>query len=268
MLRTEAEAPLSGEAAGFVALLDGSDRAMRALTPAREIARWYRRPLTICAVTGGDDDRDTRSAVTLQLLGAEADIADVAFVAKVDLRRRLFESMRRGHILVASAFGTWAADGRLQGAVTRLVSHNAPAVIGVGPNVRPNWKPASDQPLVVFVDASDHALDVVDRIDPLLTAHRCPLVVVHITAESRSDSDISAQVAEQLSRRSGLPVEAKSIVGRAVADAISTISSTLDAQMAIVTSWHRPRSNQRTVASTSVRSIAQATCPVMVLSPR
>jgi len=254
------------EPEGFVAVIDGSERARRALGPAIAIAGWYGRRVQVCAVTAGEDDRDTTSAIQLQIEGTGLDERDVTFVSKSDLEGRLFDWMRQGHILVASAFGVWAADGRLHSMVNGLVRHNAPAIVGVGPKVPADWKPRNDQPVVIFVDASEHAHDIVDRLDPLLSPPRGPLMVVHVTTEDPPDVKVANDVATEINKRWGLPVEAKNVQGRSAAEAIATIASTVDAQLAVVTSWHRPQAGAPRVASTSVASVAHAPCPVMILS--
>jgi|GEM_PF-4643441 len=257
---------LQPEPAGFVVVIDGSERAGRALRPAQAIAEWYGRPLVVCAVTGGADASDSRAGIRLQIEGTGLEEQDLTFVKRADLDRHLFDWMHQDQIVVASAFGVWAADGRIHGMVNRLVRDNAPAIIGIGPNVPSDWAPRSDQPLVLFVDASEHAHDIVEGIDKLLDPPRAPLMVAHVTTEDPPNRTVAKKVATEIHRRFGMPVQAKTVQGCTASEAIATVASTVDAQMVVLTSWHRPSAGTPTVASTSVSAVAHAECPVVILT--
>ena len=58
---------LHNELPGFVAIIDGSERALQALALAQALAGWSGRPCTVIEVTAGEDDQDTDRAVVLQL---------------------------------------------------------------------------------------------------------------------------------------------------------------------------------------------------------
>ncbi len=261
-------ARLYAEPPGFVAVIDGSERALQALGPTIELADWYGRPCTIVEVTAGDDDRDTDSAIALQLEGTKLDMHDVVSVTKNDLEARLFELMRQGQILVASAFGVWEADGRLYGMLNGLVRHNAPAIVGVGPNVMPDWSPSTDQPIIVCVDASEHAHHIADKLGPFLVPCRARVIVAHIETETPPDTTIAQAVADEIHRRFGIPVESRTIQedeGGSAAAAIAILASRMKSQLIITHSWHRPVLGEPPVSSTSLTSVAHAVCPVVIL---
>lgn len=252
---------------GFIALIDGSERALRALAPARALASWYGRPLTVQAVTAGPDDLDTINGVTLQLEDQLRD-DDVHYVQKSELDRQLFELMDQGHVLVASAFGVWARDGRLHGALRGLVAHDAPAVIGVGPNVPADWEPTITRPIVVCVDNSDHAHELVERLDPFVTPPRARLIVVHVadSATGPGASTTAGQVAAALNQRCGVPVIATVVDGTTPASALVEFATSVDAQLLVMNSWHHPEPGEPVEARTSTTSVASAPCPVVILS--
>jgi nucleotide-binding universal stress UspA family protein len=256
---------LHNEPPGFVAVIDGSERALRAVSPAIELADWYGRPCTIVEVTGGDDDRDTDSAVALQLEGTKLDMSDVVSVAKTDLEAFLFELMRQGQVIVASAFGVWDFDGRLHGMLNGLVRHNAPAIVGIGPNVMPDWKPNDEGPIIVCADASDHAHHLVDRLDPFLVPSRARVVVAHVETEEPPDTSIATEIAHEINQRFGIPVEPKSFHEESAAAGIAILASRMESQLVITHSWHRPQPGEPVVSSTSLGSVAHAPCPVIIL---
>lgn len=253
---------------GFVAVIDGSERALRALDPAIALADWYGRPCTVIEVTGGPDDRDTDSAVALQLEGTSLDMQDVVSIPKADLEAYLFELMRQGQVLVASAFGVWAIDGRLHGMLNGLVRHNAPAIIGIGPNVISGWNPsdADTGPIVVCVDSSEHAHDLVDKLEPFLVPARTKVVVMHVETEDPPDTAIAEEVADEIHQRFGIPVEPVSIQDESAAAGIAIYASRVNSPLVITHSWHRNRPGAPRVTSTSLTSVAHTPCPVVILS--
>ncbi len=254
------------EPPGFVAVIDGSERALGAVNPAIELSGWYGRPCGIVVVTGGEDDHDTELAVTLQLEDTGLDQSDVVSVPVADLDAFLFELMRQGQILVASAFGVWARDGRLPSRFSGLVQHNAPAIIGIGPNVMPDWKPDRDCPILVCVDASDHAHHMVDKLEPFLVPARARVVVAHIETADAADTTIAHEIADEIHHRFGMPVQAMSFKDESAAAGIAILASRIESQLVITHSWHRPQAGKPAVASTSLSSVAHAPCPVVILS--
>ena len=261
-------AELHNEPPGFVAVIDGSERAVRALAPALALADWYGRSCTVVEVTGGADDTDTDSAVALQLEGTRLDMSDVLAVAKHDLEACLFELMRQGQIAVASAFGVWASDGRLHGMLNGMVRHNAPAIIGIGPNVASDWQPTTDTPIIVCVDASEHAHHLVDKLDPFLVPCRAKILVAHVEVEEPQNTTIAQEVADEIHERFGIPVEAVSIdpdPDDSAAAGIAILASRAKSQLIITHSWHRPEPGSPVVSSTSLTSVAHAPCPVVIL---
>ena len=255
---------LHRQAQGFVAVVDGSERALSVLGPALALADWYNRPISVCAVTAGPDDFETATAVGLQLEGTRLSDRDVTMIDKRDVEARLFDLMRQGQILVASAFGVWAADGRLHGMLNGMVRHNAPAIIGVGPNVSDRWRPSGAHPIVVAVDASDHAHYVVDTMGPLIG--RNPVVVAHITTEDPPDTAIARSIAAEIRDRHGVLATDEVLSGDRASRALVDFVASVDAQLLVTHSWHRPAAGRPDAASVSVTSVAEASCPVVILS--
>jgi len=266
VIEHESVADLDDEPPGFVAVIDGSERALAAVRVAVELAGWYGRPCRVVEVTAGVDDRDTPLAVELQLEGSPLDMRDVVAVSRADLEPTLFELMRQGQVLVASAFGVWAADGRLHSMLNGLVQHNAPAIIGVGPNVASDWEPDGTGPILVCVDSSEHAHRIVDELEPFVVPARARIVVAHIEAEDPPDTSIAQTIADEIHERYGLPVRAMSVADESAAAGIAILASRLESRLVITHSWHRPRAGEPTVTSTSLTSVAHAPCPVVVLS--
>lgn len=256
---------LESEPPGFVALVDGSERAVAALSPAIALGDWYGRPCTIVEVTGGPDDRDTDNAIICQLEDTPLANSDVITVAKADLDGLVFDLMRQGQIVVASAYGVWAGDGRLHGTLNGLVRHNAPAIIGVGPNVPSDWTPRPDDPIIVCVDDSEHAHHLTAKLDPFLQPARARVIVLHVETEQPPNVAIAQQVADEIHERYGMPTQARSFPDESAAAGIAIFASREHAQLVITHSWHRPTPGEPVVSSTSLSSIAHVPCPVVVL---
>ena len=256
---------LHNEPPGFVAIIDGSERALRALAPAQALAGWYGRPFTVIEVTAGEDDQDTDTAVALQLEGTGLDARDVVAIAKRDLDVALFEWMRQGQIVVASAFGVWALDGRLHGMLNSLVRHNAPAIIGIGPNVPADWAPDAADPIIVCVDASEHAHHIAEKLNPFLFPSRGRVVVAHFETETPPNTTIASEVADEINQRFGIPAEARSVAEESAAAGIAILAAREQSQLVITHSWHRPEKGQPSPSSTSLTSVAHAPCPVVIL---
>lgn len=258
-------AMLRREPPGFVVVVDGSERAVSAISPAIVLADWYGRPCTVIAATAGSDDRDTRLAVMCQLEATRLSLDDVIQVAKLDLEGALFDMMRQGHIVVAPAFGVWAVDGRLHGMLNGLVRHNAPAIVGIGPNVGSDWKPMLEHPIIVCVDDSAHAHHVVDKLEPFLRPSRARVIVAHIASPSQAVSPVAQQVANEIHELYGVPVEAQTITDASPAAAIAILAARTESQLVVTHSWHRPQAGSPAVCSISLTAIAHAPCPVAVL---
>ena len=256
---------LHNEPPGFVAVIDGSERALRALAPTQKLADWYGRPCTVIEVTAGEDDQDTDAAIALQLEGTGLDARDVVSIAKRDLDSALFEWMRQGQIVVASAFGVWSIDGRLHGMLNGLVRHNAPAIIGVGPNVPTDWTPEVSHPIIVCVDASEHAHHVAEKLDPFLIPSRGRVVVAHFETETPANTTIAQEVADEINQRFGIPAEARSVTEESAAAGIAILAAREQSQLVITHSWHRPVEGEPSPSSTSLTSVAHAPCPVVIL---
>lgn len=249
---------------GYVVVADASERSQCALAPAAQLAGWYRKPLTVVAVA--DDPENVRQSLGKAFSEASVSESAVSYLARADLDVCLLDLMRQGHIVIAAAFGVWTHDGYLHGLLNGLVRHNAPAVIGIGPNVNPDWAPTSQRPILICVDSSEHADDFVGRIGPWITQQQSKVLVVHVTTEVPPDKSVALNIAGRLHQRYGLPVEAKHVRGTNTAETIGTIASTVNAQLIVVNSWHRPPAEGSSVASTSLTSVAHATCPVVILS--
>lgn len=256
---------LESEPPGFVALVDGSERAVAALAPAIALSEWYGRPCTIVEVTAGSDDQDTDHAIVCQLEDTPLASSDVIAVAKADLDGLVFDLMRQGQIVVASAFGVWAGDGRLHGTLNGLIRHNAPAIVGIGPNVPSDWKPRTEDPIVVCVDDSEHAHHLAAKLDPFLRPARARVVVIHVETGQTANVAVAQQVADQIHDRYGLPAQARSFPDESAAAGIAIFASRVHAQLVITHSWHRPTPGEPVVSSTSLSSIAHVPCPVVVL---
>lgn len=260
-----ADAELRSAPDGFVVVIDGSERAASAISAALTLADWYGRPCTVVAVTAGSDDLDTRHGVACQLDGTGLSPDDVIFVSKQDLDAVLFDMMSQRHIVVAPAFGVWALDGRLHGMVNGLVRHNAPAIVGIGPNVAHDWKPSVDQPLLVCVDDSEHAHHIVAKLEAFLRPPRGRVLVAHIAASDDLVPHIAQQVADEIHDRYGVPAEARTIVDASTSAAIAILAARTKSQLVITHSWHRPQSGSPARCSTSLTAVAHAPCPVAVL---
>lgn len=256
---------LHTEPPGFVAVIDGSERALRALAPAQLLADWYGRPCTVIEVTAGEDDRDTDAAVMLQLQDTGLRNEDVVRIAKRDLDVALFEWMRQGQIVVASAFGVWTIDGRLHGMLNNLVRHNAPAIIGIGPNVASDWAPDDAGPIIVCVDASEHAHHVAAKLDPFLCPSRGRVIVAHFETEAPANTTIAQEVADEINQRFGIPTEARSVHEESAAAGIAIMAAREKSQLVITHSWHRPQEGEPSPSSTSLSSVAHVPCPVVIL---
>lgn len=256
---------LHREPPGFIALLDGSEGALRSLAPARALADWYGRVCTVIEVTADGDDQDTDSAVSMQLEDSDFGPHDIAVVAKRDLDAALFEWMRQGQIVVASATGVAEFDGRLHGTLNRLVQRNAPAIIGIGPNVAADWTPNQHGPIIVCVDATEHAHHVVDKLEPFLCPSRGSVVVAHFETESPADNMVASTVADAINRHFGIPTRALSAHDDSAAAGIAILASREQAQLVITHSWHRPAPGVPTPSSTSLSAVAHAPCPVVIL---
>lgn len=271
---------LESEPPGFVAVVDGTDRSAGAIKVAVELAGWYGRPCRVVQVLAGSGDTETATAVEHQLDGTGLDTDDVISITATDLEVALFDLMRVGHVPVASAFGVWSGDGTLPSMFNGLVLHNAPALIGVGPNVVADWEPRGTGPILVCVDASDHAHHLVDELEPFVVPARAKVVVAHIapaagagdaeateapTAAAR-ETGIAHLVADEIHARFGIPVQAMTVEDESAAAGIAILSSRLDSRLVITNSWHRPGPGGSPVRSTSLTSVAHAPCPVVILS--
>lgn len=260
--------PVSRQPRGFVCVVDGSDRAGKALGPAQALADWYEQPLAVCAIAEEETNEPGSHAASVhrQLDNAGISRSTVRWVNRQNLAAEVNTWVSGQCIVVCSAFGSWGDDGQLFGAVNELVSNDVPAVIGIGPNVPDHWAPADDQPIAIFVDDSEHAFDMVRSLEPVLPNNESPLTVVHITTEDPPDAEIAAAIADELRGRHKRPIEVKNINGRKPSEDIAAVASTLDAQIAVVLSWHRRTPGVPTVASASMISVAKAHCPVLILS--
>jgi len=124
---------------------------------------------------------------------------------------------------------------------------------------------AGSSPIVVCVDASEHAHHVVEKLDPFLCPSRGRVIVAHFETETPANTTIAQKVADGINQRFGIPTEARSIPEESAAAGIAILAAREQSQLVITHSWHRPVKGEPSPSSTSLSSVAHVPCPVVIL---
>ena len=250
----------------LVVAVDAGERAGAALGVASELGAWFGYDVRHAAVVD-PHDAETREAVQHRL---EADgVDDPEWVAADRIVDWATAVAATGGLIVGAAHGHWSEASLVHGLVPGLIAHDCASIVAVGPRVPPDWSPTASDPVLVAVDASEHAEKVVEELQPLLHPPRARLLVVHVAGtedEAESHHDVAERIARDINERWGVPVRSRVVTdsGFDRARAIADVAADEHAQLIVTHSWHRSVAGRPQTASLSGELVAHAACPVII----
>lgn len=252
-------------AAPAIVVVDGSLRAQEALAPAAQVAAAASADLRVVGVAERPADIGrVRAAIGAQLAEIGRDDVRLCVTIRSELHGELLVAANRGATLVLSAYGRWPSRPLLVGALHRLVAGGAPVVVGVGPRVAANWCRDRPGPIVCCVDDSGAGELLVEGLDRFIDSSVREVILVRIgAAEGRDMEDLAGRIAS----RHGVAVQALTCDGSDLPASIAGFAESVDANLLVTVSHHRPRAGRPSHGSVSMAVVAAASCPVAVLSP-
>lgn len=262
----------------IIAVVDGTDRAAEALDPAIALAVQQGRDLTVMGVIPLSRTAAAPGAavkIHAQLKARGCDDVPLHLVHPSQAESELLCAARSGAVIVVSAFGTWKPASRLFDLLGRLAVADAPAIVGVGPEVAHQWSSSHRGPVVMCVDETETAEATRERLRHFLSAETTEIVLLHVVerpGESRPPvaralaADRWTETAAQIEERWGISTSAATITSANVTEAISAYAASIGASLLVMASHHRPEPGHPIVASTSMAVVAYAPCPVGILN--